>query len=147
MENASKALLIAASVLVGVMILSLAVYLIVSFGSSAAKVNERNANQQLMEFNSEYTVYEGRSDITIYNIVSTANAAHQNNLEYESSNMYETYYKITVYLDNVQIQDFSQDELDKKIQNAGYKQLYQCTEIGYHTGTTGRVSYIKFKTI
>ena len=86
------------------MILSLAVYLIVSFGSSAAKVNERNANQQLMEFNSEYTVYEGRSDITIYNIVSTANAAHQNNLEYESSNMYETYYKITVYLDNVQIQ-------------------------------------------
>ena len=147
MENASKALLIAASVLVGVMILSLAVYLIVSFGSSAAKVNERNANQQLIEFNSEYTVYEGRSDITIYNIVSTANAAHQNNLEYESSNMYETYYKNTVYLVNVQIHDFSQDELDKKIQNAGYNQLYQCTEIGYHTGTTGRVSYIKFKTI
>ena len=46
MENASKALIMAAEILIGLLIISLAVYLFTSFGTSAAQINQRNANQQ-----------------------------------------------------------------------------------------------------
>ena len=68
MENASKALLMAAGVLIGVLILSLAIYLFVSFGQTSAEINEKNRKQQIVQFNSQYTVYLGRDDITIYDI-------------------------------------------------------------------------------
>ena len=41
MENASKALIMAASVLIGIMILSLAVYLFATFGASSAQMHEQ----------------------------------------------------------------------------------------------------------
>ena len=47
MENASKALLMAAGVLMGVVILSLAAYLFVTFSSSADDVKSEIANNQL----------------------------------------------------------------------------------------------------
>ena len=39
MENASKALIMAGGVLIGVLIISLAVYLFVSFGQTSAEIN------------------------------------------------------------------------------------------------------------
>ena len=41
MENASKALLMAAEVLIGLLILSLAVYLFADFGSTSAEINKK----------------------------------------------------------------------------------------------------------
>ena len=63
MENASKALLMAAGVLLGILILSLAIYLFVSFGQTSAEINEKNRQQQIVQFNSQYTVYLGRKDL------------------------------------------------------------------------------------
>ena len=60
MENASKALIIAAEVLIGVMVLTLGVYLYVSFSQTANEVVEKTAEQQLIQFNTQYTVYEDR---------------------------------------------------------------------------------------
>ena len=59
MENATKALIIAAEVLIGLMILSLAVYLFVTFGQTAKEVDERNAETQLLQFNEQYATYLG----------------------------------------------------------------------------------------
>ena len=63
MENASNALLIAGGVLIGVLILSLAVYLFADFGSTSADINQRTAEQQLTQFNSKFTVYESSEKI------------------------------------------------------------------------------------
>ena len=41
MENASNALIIAGGVLIGVLILSLAVYLFADFGSTSAEINKK----------------------------------------------------------------------------------------------------------
>ena len=41
MENASNALIIAGGVLIGVLIISLAVYLFVDFGSTSAEINKK----------------------------------------------------------------------------------------------------------
>jgi lipopolysaccharide export LptBFGC system permease protein LptF len=81
MENASKALIIAASVLIGVMILSLGVYLVVAFGHSAAEINEQNRENQIAQFNSQFTQYQDKS-VTIYDILTVANLAKQNNEDY-----------------------------------------------------------------
>lgn len=36
-------------------------------------------SQQLTQYNAQYTVYSGRNDITIYEIISLANLAKENN--------------------------------------------------------------------
>ncbi|MCI8383632.1 MAG: hypothetical protein HFJ33_01995 [Clostridia bacterium] len=83
MENASKALLMAAGVLIGMLVLSLAVYLFVTFGTQSATIHKQQAMQQLEQFNTQFTSYIGRQDITIYDIVTVANLATENNIYYE----------------------------------------------------------------
>lgn len=83
MENASKALLMAAGVLIGILILSLAVYLFVSFGSTSQQIHERNEENQMNEFNSKFTSYIGKNNITIYDVITVANLATENNKKYE----------------------------------------------------------------
>ena len=83
MENASRALLMAAGVLIGILILSLAVYLFVSFGSTSAEVHKRKAEEQIEQFNSQFTIYEGKDDVTIYDVITVANLATENNTYYE----------------------------------------------------------------
>lgn len=82
MENASKALLMAASVLIGILVISLAVYLFVSFGSTSAEIHKQNAAQQISQFNSQFTSYEEKT-CTIYDVVSVASLATENNNYYE----------------------------------------------------------------
>ncbi len=83
MENASKALLMAAGVLIGMIVISLAVYLFVSFGSSSAELHREQEQQRLNEFNAQFTSYVGLENITIYDIVTVANLATENNTYYE----------------------------------------------------------------
>ena len=63
MENASKALIMAGGVLIGVLIISLAVYLFVSFGQTSAEINSQNAQKQISQFNSQFTSYEGNINL------------------------------------------------------------------------------------
>lgn len=161
MENASNALLIAGGVLIGVLILSLAVYLFAIFGSTSADINQRTTEQQLAQFNSKFTVYES-SDFkwTIYDIVTVAGYAHENN-KYYTDNMTEAEansadfnnnYKITVKLKGSQIfsyteniQDYMADNYNSMIHDEVTKNTvlpkYNCV-ISYHDN--GRVSTIIF---
>lgn len=83
MENASKALLMAAGVLMGMMILSLAVYLFTNFGGTSSQIHENIETNQINQFNSQFTSYVGKENVTIHDIVSMANLATQNNQNYE----------------------------------------------------------------
>lgn len=84
MENASKALLMAASVLIGILVLSLAVYLFVSFGQTSAELHKQQDEQRLEQFNTQFSSYVGKEDgITIYDIVTIANLATENNIYYD----------------------------------------------------------------
>lgn len=164
MENASKALLMAAGVLIGVLILSLAVYLFVSFGQTSAEINEKNRQQQIVQFNSQYTVYLGREDLTIYDIRTIVSNARENN-NYHNN---EAEYKITITVSGLKnkrtgalingnnMQEKTEEELDAIVKDeqwgiaAGSSDLptYTCTKIDYHNSdidgndslTLGRVS-------
>lgn len=83
MENASKALLMAAGVLIGLMVISLGVYLFTQFGGTSAQIHNNIEESQIAQFNSQFTAYQARDNVTIHDIVSMANLATQNNQSYE----------------------------------------------------------------
>ena len=65
MENASKALMMAASVLIGIMIISLAVYLFTTFGASSKQLHEEIETNRLNEFNTQFTLYENKIPVGV----------------------------------------------------------------------------------
>lgn len=99
MENASKALIMAAGVLIGVLVLSLGVYLFVTFGTSAREIRDDINSARLTEFNAKFNMYADRDDITIYDIISLVNLAQENNSYYKDISNYKSDYVIDIYLD------------------------------------------------
>ena len=57
MENASKALIMAAEILVGVLIISIAVYLIMTMGEYSANTTSRMEDAQITQFNQQFLQY------------------------------------------------------------------------------------------
>lgn len=149
MENASKALIMAAGVLIGVLILSLAIYLFIDFGTTSAKINSQVAEQQIAQFNSKFAAYEGQDGLTIYDVITVASLANENNIYYEDFDGYE----IEVLLvnptlhpiqENINDTKISLIQADKALINTANLNLptYKCEILNYHKN--GRVHTIKF---
>lgn len=162
MENASKALIMAAGVLVGILLISLALYLFISFGSTSASAHRDNEIKQLAQFNDKFSSYQDMENLTIYDVITVAGMAKQNNDNYlsEYNNPNDEYfvnnYKIEVILDgkeDFQNKAFDQndslykDKLIKTQLNAvdGENGLskYKCSVLEYHSN--GRIYKIEFK--
>lgn len=77
MENASKALLMAGGVLIGVLILTLAVYLFTTFGATSSEIAKEIQSHEITEFNAKYTIYQNRDDLTVYDIITANNRAKE----------------------------------------------------------------------
>jgi len=77
MENASKALLIAGGILVAMLILSIGIYLFASYRDIGVTYEQSLSAVEIDKFNSNFTKFEGRDDITIQEIVTVANFAKQ----------------------------------------------------------------------
>lgn len=160
MENASNALIIAGGVLIGVLILSLAVYLFADFGSTSAEINKKTEEQQLVQFNSKFTTYEStEKKWTVYDVVTVAGYARENNKYYTDSESdglvdntyFENNYKITVRFESINgttdnLQNYSTDYYNNAIQddqkNVTELPRYSCN-IAYHDN--GRVKSLIFK--
>ena len=78
MENASKALLMAAAILISVIILSLGVYLFVYLSDYARGVNDDVRSNQISQFNSQFLSYEGK-ELTFFDVITIANMAKDYN--------------------------------------------------------------------
>lgn len=156
MENASKALIMAAGVLIGVLILSLAVYLFIDFGTKSAELHKQITLNQLTQFNAQFNVYDGREDVTIYEIISLVNLAKENN---ENNKNMGSDYKIEIWLKNgivtgnKNITNITETEkldhitkLNKVEQkaNGNIEPIYQYScKVEYHEN--GRVSKVSFE--
>lgn len=81
MENATKALLIAAGVLIGIMILSLGVTLFAELSSYVENAHDTIRENENREFNAKFLSCI-RDDLTVHDIISIANFAHDNNVYY-----------------------------------------------------------------
>lgn len=156
MENAANALIIAGGVLIGVLILSLAVYLFASFGEDAENIHSLIETNQLQQYNAQFNVYVGRKDITIYDIVSLANLAKEINESNKGFSDYNSSYRVQVFLQNEgdlsdiegrteeQSQQLLQGLIQKYnvVENGEIKYRFKGSRAEYHTN--GRISMIVF---
>ena len=83
MENASKALILAGEVLIGVLILGLIATVIATFGRFSSNMNAKIGQNKVLNFNNHFTVYDGRIDITAQEIAGLLNFAKESNDTYE----------------------------------------------------------------
>lgn len=79
MENASKALVIAAGVLLGIMVLSMGVLLRATLQGTADTYTATLDANEIKKYNSNFTVFEGREDITPQEIVTVVSIARETN--------------------------------------------------------------------
>ena len=108
MENASKALIMAATILLGVMIIAIGVYLFSSYAQYSSNTYKKIEQAQIDQFNSQFLKYYGSEEITLkkydasdsdisqkkivsilcsaHDIISLANLAQKNNQYYEIEN-------------------------------------------------------------
>lgn len=97
MENASKALIIAGEILIGVLILSLASYIIMTFGNFSKNMSSQMDEVQIAKFNVNFTECSNKANISAQTVVSLVNLARQTNSEYQASAGDE--YFIDVWID------------------------------------------------
>lgn len=148
MENASKALILAAGVLIGILILSLAVFLFMDFGATSKGIYAQVEQRQLAQYNAQYTIYEGRKDITIYEIITLLNLAEENNNYYKDYTEYinHTDYEVNIILPS-EMRGKDNQALIKNystINSVGeLNQKFECTSITYHD--SGRVKTVNIK--
>lgn len=84
MENASKALLMAASVLIGIILISLMVIMFMNSGNVSSSYDKTISQEEISVFNSNFTKYVGRG-LTIHEVKSIINFAKANGVKYIES--------------------------------------------------------------
>lgn len=108
MENATKALLIAAGVFVAMIAISIGVYLNIVFSNHTDEYNKTISSVELQKYNSKFLVYVGRDDINAQEIVSIVNLAE----EYGG--------RVKIYLGNTQIRFTSSDTQEEFLKENQY---------------------------
>ena len=154
MENASKALIMAAEILIGVMIISIGVYLFKTMGEYSAATTAEIEETQIATFNQQFLKYYGTAgpdkegDIepircTIHEIVGLANLANKLNIQNGIADVGQA-------SDNT-----SYIQIDLKIGTKTYKnleamdqselvQLVKDNSIVYTTGPSGTTAETKY---
>lgn len=97
MENASKALLMAAEVLLGVLLLTLMASIIYFFTNYQAEIESNQNAKEIYRFNSQFEVYKEKEYLTAQDVLSIYNLAQNYNSKFENEE------PIKVYINNKQI--------------------------------------------
>lgn len=131
MENASKALLMAGGVLIAILILTVVVILFNTYGQLAPTYEKELEENEIKKFNSNFTKFEGRTDITAQEIVSIINFAKN----YKINNQIHIEVKI-LGVDYVSqdkdLMEFITDNSNKK---------YTCNGIDYENGIVACIRF------
>lgn len=175
MENASKALIMASGILLGVMILTIAVYMFSVFGEYSESTYAKMEATQTDQFNSQFLKYYGNINytyvneetgkeeivdgpikLTAHDIITISNLAQQNNKQYnlEELQLYdESMYYIQIDYINNKIKKESATNLEKweektKIAfiNEHSNEEFMCSDV-IISQITKRVCYMKFEKI
>lgn len=169
MDNAAKALLMAAEILIAILILTLAVYAFVYYSDVAVTYEKSRQEQEIQKFNTQFTKYLGTEEVTIQDIVTLVHIAQDYNKEVDNGvkaangkddkveifieNNLKIYYGVGVaYKYNVKLTEKDDKDLIEYIElNTATDDTipkikkYKCSDIKYNE--EGRVKFIKFNNI
>ena len=128
MENTSKALIIAAEILMGVLLLTLMAFTFRALGNFSDAVNSNIETKNINEFNTKFEKYRGRKDLTAQDVITIGNLAKQYNAGIEEKqelpitvtvvgveNKYAKPYQLTDELAYEFIQRYSNETSTKQI--------------------------------
>ena len=124
MENASKALLISAGVLIAILLLTLFSYLMRQMGNSTSGIYSNLSQHEISEFNQKFLNYEGRDNLSIQDVVTIINLAKDNN---------EKLNRPTIIEIKVDGSDWSDKTLDVVKQNLD--KTYTCSNVNINQST------------
>lgn len=144
MENASKALIMAAGVLVAIMLISIGTYIFSTFSEFAKNTEEEIFGHQRAEFNSQFTQYETTS-CTIYDIVSLANYAKNYNEKLNPADVGNLGISVMIGTQNIVMLDATTKNqlITNDVMNSTIP-IYVVEDITYNN-VTGLVKSIKFR--
>ena len=130
MENASKALLIAGEVLLGIILLTLFSYLFTLIAENTSRIEENAKLNRINEFNQEFLNYEGRG--TIYNPLTAEDVATLINLAKDNNKKYKFYTKVEINLaghDLAKEYDDGNAWLNERVNTSEINKKYNCTSV------------------
>lgn len=132
MENATNGLLMAGSVLIGVIVISLFVYLITTMGGITKNFQEEMDLTSVQKFNEQFEKYIGRTDINTHEMLTIYNLCEAINNENGEE---------VIKFKGITIQD-----LEDKTQFLSSEKVYQCKpEDVQYSNETGKILSIQFK--
>lgn len=151
MENATKALYIAAGVLMGIMILSLGVMLFSSLQSYVQEYRSQIEFNELNAFNSKYQKYmDLDTAITIQDIVTVAGMAYEDNSSFNIDpnewNISENSLYIGIFLGNTRIDQTIKENMQEYLSENTDKK-YECTAENIRYNSVGRIYEMHFSEI
>ena len=130
MENATKALLIAGTVLIAIIMISIAVYLYSMYSNQSKEYNTLISSIEIEKFNSKFEVFVGRNDITPQEIVSAVNLSREYNNQ------------IKIFLGSLEISYTSAEEFMKNNINDSFSCTWSVTNPEYDEN--GKITKITF---
>lgn len=135
MENASNGLLMAGSVLIGVMVLSLFVYLFSSMGSMTKDFQEDINYTSVQKFNEQFEKYIGRTDINTHEALTVYNLVQAINKELE-----------LIGGEKIVFKGISPSDMKNMTEFLSSEQKYRCdvTDVQY-SSETGKINLLEFK--
>lgn len=136
MENASQALIIAGTVLLAIIVLSVGVFLVSSYSKTGESYEQTLSITEITKFNANFTKFIGRENITAQEIITLKNFAQN----YDSNNGTET---TIVYPDN------GKGDIEFITDNStsadGSMKYFSCEKDNITYNADGRVTKIIFK--
>ena len=151
MENATKALYIAAGVLMGIMILSLGVMLFSSLQSYIDEYKEQIEFNELNTFNNKYQKYvDTEQNLTIQDIITVAGLAYEDNSSFNIDtsewSIGDNSLYVGVFLDGRRIDKTIKEDMQTLLsENIGNK--YECIANNVKYNAVGRIYEIRFSQI
>lgn len=135
MENSSQALLIAGGILLGILTISLLVYMFSNLSTIGNAEKKGEEIERLASWNSEWEAYNKR---LLYgaDVLTVINKAEQNNLDNDNNPKFIV--SVVIYYDDGITAMQKSAVLNKKTS------IFECVKMEYNNDT-GRVNYIEFK--
>lgn len=158
MENASKALIMAGTILIGILIIALFVYFFNSAYGLRKSYDDNISTTKMVEFNTKFTKYnitqtqydqsDGKNYVRIYDIITLGNLAKEFNSSNELNSSDDEYITISILkvpnAENIQSNNAkTNNELIANWNNSEHK--FVSTSVEY--SSSGRIKSMTFKEI
>lgn len=137
MDNAAQALLIAGGILLGILTITLLVYMFSNISKIGNAQDLKDETERLATWNNEWEAYNKK---LLYGteVLTVINKAEQSNMEYNDSENY----KVTIIVQDLRGNELSVDEY-KTLVNSTKTSVYTCLGTTYNS--EGRINSMTFK--